>query len=50
MSGLLLQNITTDDSGKYDITVENVHGADCNFASVSVEGKLNNFKKTSHAI
>lgn len=40
MSCLLLQNITADDSGKYDICVENAHGADCSYASVSVEGKI----------
>lgn len=38
VSCLLLQNITTDDSGKYDVCVENIHGADCSYASVSVEG------------
>ncbi|KAJ3662886.1 hypothetical protein Zmor_007204 [Zophobas morio] len=38
VSCLLLQNITADDSGKYDISVENRFGADCNYASVSVEG------------
>ncbi|KAF2897973.1 hypothetical protein ILUMI_08202 [Ignelater luminosus] len=37
-SCLLLQNITTDDSGKYDVCVENIYGADCHYASVSVEG------------
>lgn len=39
VSCLLLQNITTDDSGKYDVTVENQYGSECYFASVSVEGK-----------
>lgn len=39
VSCLLLQNITADDSGKYDISVENKYGADCHYASVSVEGK-----------
>lgn len=39
VSCLLLQNITTDDSGKYDISVENMYGSDSNFASVAVEGK-----------
>lgn len=38
VSCLLLQNITADDSGKYDVCVENIHGADCSYASVSVEG------------
>ncbi|VEN54177.1 unnamed protein product [Callosobruchus maculatus] len=38
VSCLLLQNITADDSGKYDICVENSCGADCTYASVSVEG------------
>ncbi|KAJ8962969.1 hypothetical protein NQ314_005686 [Rhamnusium bicolor] len=38
VSCLLLQNITADDSGKYDVCVENIHGADCNYASMSVEG------------
>ncbi|KAH1008358.1 hypothetical protein HUJ05_008917 [Dendroctonus ponderosae] len=38
VSCLLLQNITTDDSGKYDVTVENQYGSECYFASVSVEG------------
>nr|XP_023019109.1 myosin light chain kinase, smooth muscle-like [Leptinotarsa decemlineata] len=38
VSCLLLQNITADDSGKYDVCVKNVYGADCNYASVSVEG------------
>lgn len=35
---LLLQNITTDDSGKYDVCIENKFGADAHYASVSVEG------------
>ncbi|KAK9886789.1 hypothetical protein WA026_018441 [Henosepilachna vigintioctopunctata] len=35
---LLLQDITADDSGKYDVCVENYYGSDCSFASVSVEG------------
>lgn len=39
VSCLLLQNITTDDSGVYDVTVKNGGGADCHYASVSVEGK-----------
>lgn len=38
---LLLQNITTDDSGKYDVCIENKFGADAHYASVSVEGDLN---------
>lgn len=39
VSCLLLQDITADDSGKYGVCVENVYGADCQYASVSVEGK-----------
>jgi len=39
VSCLLLQNITTDDSGVYDVTVKNGGGADCHYASVSVEGE-----------
>lgn len=38
ISCLLLQDITADDSGKYDVCVENEYGADCDYASVSVEG------------
>ncbi|KAG5884433.1 hypothetical protein JTB14_024376 [Gonioctena quinquepunctata] len=38
VSCLLLQDITADDSGKYDVCIENVYGADSNYASVSVEG------------
>jgi serine/threonine protein kinase len=38
VSCLLLQNIIADDSGKYDVSVENRFGADSNYASVSVEG------------
>jgi hypothetical protein len=40
VSCLLLQNITPDDSGKYDIFVENPLGADCHYTSVSVEGEF----------
>jgi hypothetical protein len=36
---LVIENITADDSGKYVVSVENNHGADCHFASVAVEGK-----------
>lgn len=39
MSSLTVDAITADDSGKYVVSVENVHGADCHFASVAVEGK-----------
>jgi hypothetical protein len=35
---LVIENITADDSGKYVVSVENGVGADCNFASVAVEG------------
>ncbi|XP_017783475.1 PREDICTED: myosin light chain kinase, smooth muscle-like [Nicrophorus vespilloides] len=38
VSCLLLQNINTDDSGKYDVHVENEFGSESNYASVSVEG------------
>lgn len=38
VSCLLLQDITTDDSGKYDVSLENMFGADYSYASVSVEG------------
>lgn len=40
VSCLLLQDITADDSGKYDFSVENAYGADCHYASVSVEGEF----------
>lgn len=39
MSCLTINAITSDDSGKYVVSVENIHGADCHFASVAVEGK-----------
>lgn len=39
-SSLELKNITTDDSGKYEISVENCYGADSRYSSVSVEGNL----------
>ncbi len=42
---LLLQNITADDSGKYDVSVENMYGADTNYASLHVEGKSTTFFK-----
>jgi hypothetical protein len=38
VSCLAIQNITADDSGKYVVSVENSLGADCQFASVAVEG------------
>ncbi|XP_066996546.2 titin homolog isoform X2 [Anabrus simplex] len=38
VSCLALENITADDSGKYVVSVENIFGADCHFASVAVEG------------
>lgn len=47
VSCLLLQDITPDDSGKYDVCVENVYGADCHYASVSVEGKFQPNKTTT---
>ncbi|GLH01363.1 Obscurin [Gryllus bimaculatus] len=37
-SQLTLRSITADDSGKYVVSIENVLGADCYFASVAVEG------------
>ena len=33
-----MERITADDSGKYVVSVENDLGADCNYASVAVEG------------
>ena len=39
VSCLQLAHITTDDSGKYVVNVENAYGVDCHFASVAVEGK-----------
>jgi len=44
MSCLTIDSITSDDSGKYVVSVENIHGADCHFASVAVEGKFSCFK------
>lgn len=38
VSCLAIENITADDSGKYVVSVENNLGADCQFASVAVEG------------
>lgn len=38
MSCLTLDNVHSDDSGKYIVVVENTHGADCHFASLAVEG------------
>uniref|UniRef100_A0A1B6CDT2 Myosin light chain kinase, smooth muscle-like n=2 Tax=Clastoptera arizonana TaxID=38151 RepID=A0A1B6CDT2_9HEMI len=38
VSCLQLGSITADDSGKYVVSVENLYGADCHFASVAVEG------------
>lgn len=40
VSSLTLENVTSDDSGKYIVVVENSQGADCHFASLSVEGKF----------
>lgn len=40
VSCLTISTITADDSGKYVVSVENSHGADCHFASVAVEGKF----------
>lgn len=54
VSCLTLSAITADDSGKYVVSVENIHGADCHFASVAVEGKPTyprdtpNFQKIHH--
>lgn len=42
VSCLAIENITADDSGKYVVSVENSLGADCQFASVAVEGKALN--------
>ncbi|XP_054274333.1 titin-like isoform X2 [Macrosteles quadrilineatus] len=38
VSCLTISAIDADDSGKYVVSVENIHGADCHFASVAVEG------------
>ncbi|XP_039287324.1 LOW QUALITY PROTEIN: muscle M-line assembly protein unc-89 [Nilaparvata lugens] len=38
LSSLILDPVSADDSGKYVVSVENSHGADCHFASVAVEG------------
>ncbi|KAB0796878.1 hypothetical protein PPYR_10939 [Photinus pyralis] len=38
MTCLLLENITTHDSGKYGVRVENSYGSDILYASLSVEG------------
>lgn len=40
VSCLTISTITADDSGKYVVSVENSHGADCHFASVAVEGEF----------
>lgn len=42
MTSLTFDSINADDSGKYVVSVENVYGADCHFASVAVEGKPTN--------
>lgn len=50
ISRLLIQNITADDSGKYDVSVENSYGTDNHFASVSVEGKYISYKLYNNLI
>lgn len=39
VSCLLLQNISADASGKYEIYVKNAFGCDSHYAFISVEGK-----------